>query len=77
MAPAALLGAGVADATGDGLTPGEGDGAPGEGLGVAVVLEPARSAVSAWSSVSPQTTLVGLATTIFVNSGIAEPVDWR
>ena len=65
----------VADALGAGLTPGDGDGPPGVGLGDRA--DPERSAVSASFSVSPQTTLVGLATTIFVNSGIAEPVDCR
>jgi hypothetical protein len=54
--------------------------APGDGVGVGVGVgpaPPARSRVRASSRVSPQTILVGLATTILVNSGIAEPVDWR
>ena len=39
-----------------------------------VIIQPPSRASGVFGT--PQTIFVGLATTIFVNSGIAEPVDW-
>ena len=64
---------------GVGEAPGRGVG-PGVGLGVGFGDAPASAASrsrSADPSESDQTTCRGEATTIRLNSGNAEPVDWR
>jgi hypothetical protein len=67
----------VAVGAGVGLAPGEGDG-PGDGDGDGPPPPPwSISDVSASRSVLAHTTVVGLATMIFWNSGNADDVDCR